>query len=159
MAALRRTLAWPCTFRLYEENDAMVRPHGRPLVEHLWRDGEWLHVATGMPFDEDVYRAGVLRRQAACERRRYWDPSTGVWDGQRERNKLLAAARPLKRKRHAEQLALDHVRSDNPIRNENLKEISNDINDWQPTSRWRSAANKVRELFTSPPSAPRRQLH
>ena len=128
-------------------------------MEHVWRGGEWLHATTGMPFDEDVYKAGVLRRQAACERRRYWDPSTGVRERQRERNKMLAAARPLKRTRDGEQLTLDHVRSDSPIRNENLKEISNDINDWQPTSRWRSAANKVRELFTSPPSAPRRQLH
>ena len=81
-----------------------------------------------MPFDEDVYKAGVLRRQAACERRRYWDPSTGARERQRERNKLLATARPLKRNRHAEQLTLDQVRSDNPIRNENLKEISDDNN-------------------------------
>ena len=58
-----------------------------------------------MPFDEDVYKAGVLRRQAACERRRYWGPSTDAREQQRERNKLLAAARPLKRKRHAEQLS------------------------------------------------------
>ena len=98
-------------------------------MEHVWRGGEWLHATTGMPFDEDVYRAGVLRRQAACERRRYWDPSTGARERQRERNKLLATARPLKRKRRAEQLTLDQVRSGSTIRNENLKEISNDIND------------------------------
>ena len=129
VAAFRRTLAWPGALRLYESNDAMARPHGRPLVEHVWRGGEWLHATTGMPFDEDVYKAGVLRRQAACERRRYWDPTTGVRERQRERNKMLAAARPLKRTRHVEQLTLDHVRSGSPLRNENLKEIRNDIND------------------------------
>ena len=128
-------------------------------MEHVWRGGEWLHATTGMPFDEDVYKAGVLRRQAACERRRYWDPTTGVRERQRERHKMLAATRPLKRKRHAEQLTLDQVRSASPIINENLKEISNDINDCQPTSRRRSAASKVRELFTPPPSAAQRQLH
>ena len=99
------------------------------MAEHVWSDGEWLHATTRMPFDVNVYKAGVLRRQAACERRRYWDPTTGVRERQRERNKMLAATRPLKRKRHGEQLTLDHVRSDSPIRNENLKEISNDSND------------------------------
>ena len=97
-------------------------------MEHVWRGGEWLHATTGMPFDEDVYQAGVLRRQAACERRKYWDPTTGVRERQRERNKTLAAAKPLKRKLHGEQLTLDCVRSVSPMRNENLKEISNDNN-------------------------------
>ena len=105
------------------------RPQGRPLAEYTWRGGEWLHAMTGKPFDVNVYRAGVLRRQAACERRRYWDPSTGVRQRQRERNKMLAAAKLVKRKRHGEQLTLDHVRSRSPIRNDNLKEISNDNND------------------------------
>ena len=122
-------------------------------MEHVWRGGEWLHATTGMPFDEDVYKAGVLRRQAACERRRYWDPSTGVRERQRERNKMLAAARPLKRTRDGEQLTLDHVRSGSPIRNENLKEISNDTNDWQSTSRWHPAATEVRKLPRPPPSS------
>ena len=88
-------------------------------MEHVWRGGEWLHAATGMPFDEDVYKAGVLRRQAACERRRYWDPSRGVRERQRERNKMLAAARPLKRTRDGEQLTFDHVLSGSPIRKKN----------------------------------------
>ena len=135
VAAFCRTLAWPGAFRLYKSNDAMARPPGRPLVEHVWRGGEWLHATTGMPFDEGAYKAGVLRRQAACERRRYWDPSTGVRERQRERNKVLAAARTLKRTRDGEQLTLDHVRSGIPTRNENLKEISNEKQDWQSTAR------------------------
>ena len=104
------------------------RPQGRPLAEYTWRGGEWLHAMTGKPFDVNVYRAGVLRRQAACERRRYWDPSTGVRVPQRERKKMLAAKR-VKRTRDGEQQTLDHVRSRSPIRNDNLKEISNDNND------------------------------
>ena len=104
------------------------RPQGRPLAEHVWRGGEWLHATTGMPFDINVYKVGVLRRQAACERRRYWDPSTGVRVRQRERKKMLAAKR-VKRTRDGEQQTLDHVRSRSPIRNVNLKEISNDNND------------------------------
>ena len=107
----------------------MARPQGRPLAEHVWHDGAWYHAVTGKPFNEEVYIAGVRRRQAECERRRYWDPSTGVRERQRERKKMLAAARPLKRTRDGEQLTFDHMRSGSPIRNENLKEISNDNND------------------------------
>ena len=48
----------------------MARPHGRPLAEHVWRDGGWYNAVTGKPFNEEVYLAGVRRRQAECERRR-----------------------------------------------------------------------------------------
>ena len=37
----------------------MARPQGRPLAEHVWRDGGWYHAATGKPFNEEVYIAGV----------------------------------------------------------------------------------------------------
>ena len=47
----------------------MTRPQGRPLAEHFWRDGGWYHAVTGKPFTEEVYIAGVRRRQAECERR------------------------------------------------------------------------------------------
>ena len=153
VAAFCRTLAWPGAFRLYKSNGAMARPPGRPLVEHVWRGGEWLHATTGVPFDEGAYKAGVLRRQAACERRRYWDPSTGVRERQRERNKVLAAARTLKRTRDGEQLTLDHLRPGIPIRNENLKEISNEKHDWQSTARWHPAPTEVRKLPRPSPSS------
>ena len=47
----------------------MSRPQGRPLAEHVWRDGGWYHTVTGKPFNEEVYIAGARRRQAECERR------------------------------------------------------------------------------------------
>ena len=56
----------------------MARPQGRPLAEHVWRDGGWYHTVTGKPFNEEVYIAGVRRRQAECERRRYWDDASGT---------------------------------------------------------------------------------
>ena len=56
----------------------MARPQGRPLAEHVWRDGGWYHAVTGKPFNEEVYIAGVRRRQAECERRRYWDVCSGT---------------------------------------------------------------------------------
>ena len=86
----------------------MARPPGRPLVEHVWRDGAWVHVATGQPFDPVRYVAGVKRRQAECQRRRYWDESTGA----RQRRLARAKAVAGKRRRRTEQLTLDQARSD-----------------------------------------------
>ena len=86
----------------------MARPPGRPLAEHVWRDGAWVHVATGQPFDPVRYLAGVKRRQAECQRRRYWDESTGA----RQRRLARAKAVGGKRRRRAEQLTLDQARSD-----------------------------------------------
>ena len=85
----------------------MARPPGRPLVEHVWReDGAWVHAASGEPFDPVRYVAGVKRRQAECQRRRYWDESTGA------RQRRLARAKAVGGRRRAEQLTLDQVRSD-----------------------------------------------
>ena len=86
----------------------MALPPGRPLAEHVWRDGAWVHVATGQPFDPVRYVAGVKRRQAECQRRRYWDESTGA----RQRRLARAKAVGGKRRRRAEQLTLDQARSD-----------------------------------------------
>jgi hypothetical protein len=86
----------------------MACPRGRPLAEHEWREDTWFHAMTGMPFNEEVYKAGVLRRQAVCERRRYWDLSTGTRERRLLRDRREAAARP--RKRRATQLTLDQAR-------------------------------------------------
>ena len=67
-----------------------------------------MHVATGQPFDPVRYVAGVKRRQAECQRRRYWDESTGA----RQRRLARAKAVAGKRRRRAEQLTLDQARSD-----------------------------------------------
>ena len=86
----------------------MARPQGRPLVEHLWRDGGWYHAVTEKPFDQEVYIAGVRRRQAECERRRYWDDTSGTRKRRLLRSMRDAANRPRKR-RAAMQLTLESV--------------------------------------------------
>ena len=76
----------------------MARPQGRPLVEHLWRDSGWYHAVTEKPFDQEVYIAGVRRRQAECERRRYWDDTSGTRKRRLLRSMRNAASRPRKRR-------------------------------------------------------------
>ena len=89
----------------------MARPQGRPLAEHVWRDGGWYHAVTGTPFNQEVYLAGVRRRQAECERRRYWDDASGTRKRRLMRSMRDAANRPRKR-RTAMQLTLqDEPRS------------------------------------------------
>ena len=86
-----------------------MAPVGRPPLGYEWKDGfGWIRTATGEPFSQATYRAGVLRRQAECERRRYWDASTGTRERRLQRARREAAARP--RKRRLTQLTLDHVR-------------------------------------------------
>ena len=84
----------------------MARPQGRPLAEHVWRDGAWYHAVTGKPFNEEVYIAGVRRRQAECERRRYWENTSGTRQRRLLRSMCDAANRPRKR-RAATQLTLE----------------------------------------------------
>ena len=84
----------------------MARPQGRPLAEHVWRDGGWYHAVTGEPFSKDVYFVGVRRRQAECERRRYWDDTSGTRQRRLLRSMRDAANRPRKR-RAAMQLTLE----------------------------------------------------
>ena len=86
----------------------MARPQGRPLAEHVWRDGGWYHAVTGKPFNEEAYIAGVRRRQADCERRRYWDDASGTRKRRLMRSMRDAANRPRKR-RAAMQLTLESV--------------------------------------------------
>ena len=86
----------------------MARPQGRPLAEHFWRDGGWYHAVTGKPFTEEVYIAGVLRRRAECERRRYWDDTSSTRQRRLLRSMRDAANRPRKR-RATMQLTLDDI--------------------------------------------------
>ena len=78
------------------------------LVEHLWRDSGWYHAVTEKPFDQEVYIAGVRRRQAECERRRYWDDTSGTRKRRLLRSTRDVANRPCKR-RAAMQLTLESV--------------------------------------------------
>ena len=86
----------------------MARPQGRPLAEHVWWDGGWYHAVTGRPFNQEVYLAGVRRRQAECERRRYWDDTSGTRQRRLMRSMRDAADGPRKR-RAAMQLTLESV--------------------------------------------------
>ena len=52
---------------------------------------------TGKSFNEEVYIAGVRRRQADCERRRYWDDASGTRKRRLLRSMREAAKRPRKR--------------------------------------------------------------
>ena len=86
----------------------MARPQGRPLAEHVWRDGGWYHAVTGKPFNEEAYIAGVRRRQADCERRRYWDDASGT----RKRRRMRSMREAVKRRHErlaAVQLTLHDV--------------------------------------------------
>ena len=109
----------------------MARPQGRPLAEHVWHDGAWYHAVTGKPFNEEVYFAGVLRRQAECERRRYWDDTSGTRKRRLLRSMRDAANRPRKR-RAAMQLTLESVL---PLAAEPRRSLSVASNPQQAASR------------------------
>ena len=100
----------------------MARPTGRPLAERVWQEGGWVHAITGEPFCREVYKAGVRRRQADCERRRYWDLSTGVRERRLQRTKNMAT----KHWGPPKQLTLDQVRSGIQVIYGSLKETDND---------------------------------
>ena len=76
----------------------MARPQGWPLADHVWRDGGRHHAVTGKPFNEEVYVAGVRRRQAECERRRYWNDASGTRQRRLQRSMRDAAHRSRKRR-------------------------------------------------------------
>ena len=66
----------------------MTPPRGRRPVGYFWdaRSACWLSYTTGKPLDEATYMEGVRARRRACDRRRYWDETSGV----RQRRKVRA---------------------------------------------------------------------
>ena len=66
----------------------MTPPRGRRPVGYLWHAGgaRWVSYTTGQPLDVARYMEGVRDRRRACDRRRYWDETTGV----RQRRKVRA---------------------------------------------------------------------
>ena len=66
----------------------MTPPRGRRPVGYLWHEegARWVSYATGEPLDVARYMEGVRDRRRACDRRRYWDETTGV----RQRRKVRA---------------------------------------------------------------------
>ena len=43
-----------------------------------WKDGGWLHAETGEPYSAARQNFKHLENRKIYERRRYWDPRTGV---------------------------------------------------------------------------------
>ena len=43
-----------------------------------WKDGRWLHAETGEPYSAARQHSKNLEKRKIYERRRYWDPRTGV---------------------------------------------------------------------------------
>ena len=55
-----------------------MAPVGRPPLGYEWREGRWVHAATGGPLSQETFRAELRRRQRELEKRRYWDEDTGT---------------------------------------------------------------------------------
>ena len=70
-------------------------PRGRPPVGYVWKDGRWLHAESGEPFSEACQHLKFREKQRIYERRRYWEPSTGVRRRRLERS-ARAGGKPLK---------------------------------------------------------------
>ena len=50
-----------------------MAPRGRPPAEHVFADGQWLHVETGQPFDEKTHAALKRDKKRACRQAAYWE--------------------------------------------------------------------------------------
>jgi hypothetical protein len=47
-------------------------------VGYVWKDGCWLSEETGEPYSATRQHFKHLEKRTIYERRRYWDPSTGI---------------------------------------------------------------------------------
>ena len=107
-----------------------MAPVGRPPLGYEWREGRWVHAATGEPLSQETYRAELRRRQRELEKRRYWDEDTGTRARRRLRTLRDAAARAAAgaaaRPRKPRQVTLvEQLRSDTPESNGSLMAIDN----------------------------------
>ena len=62
-----------------------------------WKDGGWLHAETGEPYSAARQHFKHLAKRKIYERRRYWDPRTGVRVRRLERS-ARAGGKPFKLK-------------------------------------------------------------
>ena len=72
-------------------------PRGRPPVGYNRVDGKWLNADTGEPYSEARQRLQRLEKRKVYERRRYWDPDTGV-RVKRLKRSAHASGKPFKSK-------------------------------------------------------------
>ena len=82
-------------------------PRGRPPAGYNWVDGKWLSAITGEPYSEARQHEKHLEKRKVYERRRYWNPNTGVRVRRLNRS-AHAGGKPFKSK--PLQLKLHHLR-------------------------------------------------
>ena len=73
------------------------QPRGRVPLGHLWKDGRWVHGETGEPYSAACQHFKNLEKRKTYERRRYWDPRTGIRVRRLERS-ACAGGKPFKLK-------------------------------------------------------------
>ena len=73
------------------------QPRGRVPLGHLWKDGRWVHGETGEPYSAACQQFKNLEKRKTYERRRYWDPRTGIRVRRLERS-ARAGGKPFKLK-------------------------------------------------------------
>ena len=71
------------------------QPRGRAPVGYEWKDEGWLHVETGEPYSAARQHYKHLEKRKSYERRRYWDPRTGIRVRRLERS-ARAGGKPFK---------------------------------------------------------------
>ena len=73
------------------------QPRGRAPVGYEWKDGRWVHAETGEPYSAARQHFKHLETRKVYERRRYWDPRTGIRVRRLERS-ARAGGKPFKLK-------------------------------------------------------------
>ena len=51
---------------------------GRAPAGYVWKDGSWLNAETGEQYSAARQHVKHLEKRKSYERKRYWDPRTGV---------------------------------------------------------------------------------
>ena len=64
---------------------------------YKWKDGRWVHVETGQLYSAACQHFKNLEKRKSYERRRYWDPRTGIRVRRLERS-ARAGGKPFKLK-------------------------------------------------------------
>ena len=64
---------------------------------YKWKDGRWVHVETGQLYSAARQHFKTLEKRKSYERRRYWDPRTGIRVRRLERS-ARAGGKPFKLK-------------------------------------------------------------
>ena len=101
------------------------QPRGRAPAGYVWKDGSWLSEETGEPCSAARQHFTHLEKRKIYERRRYWDPRTGIRIRRLERS-ARAGGKPFKIKIKQLQLKLHDLANGcvQPV----AEEIARDVN-------------------------------